>query len=63
MSNITTFLQNGMLTLQNAWFYTVMVVRLKNVVLMEVNGAFLATKVVRGSFFKEGTRVKTDNAT
>ena len=26
-----------------------MVVRLKNVVLMEVNGAFFATKVVRGS--------------
>ena len=37
-----------MLTLQNAWIYTVMVVGFKNVVLMEVNGAFLATNVVRG---------------
>ena len=49
MSNITNFLLNEMLTLQNAWFYTVMAMRLKNVILMEVNEAFLATKESRGS--------------
>ena len=37
-----------MLTLQNSWFYTVMAVRLKNVVFIEVNEAFLAMKMVRG---------------
>ena len=29
MSNVTTFLQYDMLTLQNAWFYTAMAVRLQ----------------------------------
>ena len=29
MSNFTTFLQNEMLTLQNAWLYMVLAVRLK----------------------------------
>ena len=32
ITNITTFLLNEMLALDNAWFYTVMAVRLKSVV-------------------------------
>ena len=56
---MTSFLPNEMLTLQNAWFYTVKAVRSKHVVIMEVNGAIFASKVSRGSIWNY---IKNTNA-